>query len=52
MVFLLHYVEKIYHLSSNGNDPSFLFLVSFWTLKPHLVGGILHAKEACKILLF
>jgi len=52
MVFLIHYVEKIYDLFSNGNHPSFLFLVSFRTLKSHLVGGIFHAKEVCKILLF
>ncbi len=52
MVFLIHYVEKIFDLFSNGNDPSFLFLMSFWTFKSHLVGGILDVKEVCRILFF
>jgi hypothetical protein len=52
MVFLIHCVEKISDLFSNGNDLSFLFLVSFGTFKSHLVGRILHAKEVCKNLLF
>jgi hypothetical protein len=52
MVFLIHYVEKISNLFSNGSDLSFLSLMYFWAFKPYLVGGILHAKEVCKIILF
>jgi hypothetical protein len=45
MVFIVHYVEKMFDLLFNGNDPSYLYLVFFWTFKPHLVGATPRAKK-------